>query len=563
MFMLRSFLLVLGCAALLGAANLDYAQAKKYLQDGRYDDAYRVFGYVGANRRHLRPYCDYYRALASYQTGQITRAAAILERHTAQENIPYLDESLELLNDCYLALDRAPEIHPLAAYKKVVKLFAKSQYPEALRLLEAVSANAQLDALPEDVYYYQARAYMYCAEPDQARRILLARADAGAVYYLGVLALQTRQTALALQRFNEVVQKYPAAEYAPQALYNLARQTRGENSLRYYRRLAADYPASRYADDAAWEVGSLYFRQKNYQRAAEVFLAGYGLDRYSDNADSLLYWAGKCYQKLGRVQDAALIFQQAAREFPARFYGWRAAQQLGITPVIPSDNVQLADIKPQTDRALLELVKLGEYGDALAEAKLLTDRNKQERISTALRIYLAHSAYKSGSYLDAINLSAGVLADAEKNHDHTVLAPPELWQISFPRVHAALVRANAAKNELPDNLIYALIREESRFDEDALSPASAYGLMQLIPATALQVMRQERIAADGFAAEILYRPDLNILLGTAYLRQMLEQFNGSQYLALAAYNAGPTAAARWLRQHGGWKDFDADVFIES
>ncbi|MDR1114052.1 MAG: transglycosylase SLT domain-containing protein [Candidatus Margulisbacteria bacterium] len=563
MFMLRVFLLGLCLSGLLSAANLDYAQAKKYLQDGHYDEAYRVFGYVGANRRHLRPYCDYYRALASYQAGQTARATAILERYITQENIPYLDEALELLNDCYLALDRAPEIHPLAAYKKVGKLFAKSQYPEALRLLDAVSANAQMNDLPEDVYYYQARAYMYCAEPDRARRILLARAGAGSVYYLGVLALHTRQTALALQRFNEVVQKYPAAEYAPLALYNLARYTRGENSLRHYQRLYRDYPDSRYADDAAWEVGSVYFQQKNYQRAAAVFLEGYGLDRYSDNADSLLYWAGKSYQKLRRAKDAELIFQQATREFPARFYGWRAAQQLGITPVIPSDNVQLADIKPQTDRALLELVKLGEYADALAEARLLTDHNKQERISTALRIYLAHAAYRSGSYLDAINLSAGVLADAERTHDHTVLAPPELWRICFPQAQAELVRANAAKNKLPVNYVYALIREESRFDEKALSPANAYGLMQLIPATALQVLRQEQILTDGFAPEILRRPDLNILLGTVYLRQMLEQFGDNQYLALAAYNAGPTAAARWLRQHGGLKNFDIDIFVES
>ncbi|MDR2428241.1 MAG: lytic transglycosylase domain-containing protein, partial [Candidatus Margulisbacteria bacterium] len=277
----------------------------------------------------------------------------------------------------------------------------------------------------------------------------------------------------------------------------------------------------------------------------------------------LLYWAGKCYQKLGRSQDAAVIFQQAAREFPARFYGWRAAQQLGITPVIPSDNVQLADIKPRTDRALLELVRLGEYDDALAEAELLADRNKQERISTALRIYLAHSAYKSGSYLNAIKLSAGVLADAEKTHDHTVLAPPELWRISFPQVHAELVRASAARNKLPVNLVYALIREESRFDAAALSPAKAYGLMQLIPATALQVMRQQGILLEEFAPEFLFRPDLNIPLGTAYLRQMLEQFGGNQCLALAAYNAGPTAAARWLRQHGGLKNFDLDTFVEN
>ncbi|GBR75963.1 lytic transglycosylase [Candidatus Termititenax persephonae] len=562
MFRIVGLFFIISCS-LLCAANVDYAQAKKYLREERYDEAYRVFVYVGANRRQLRPYCDYYRAVASYGAGKYVRAANILERYTGQQDIPYLGEALELLNDCYVQLDRTAEIHPRAAYNKAVKLFAQSKYPEVVRLLAFVSANGQLAELPEDVYYYQARAYMYCAEPQTATKILSAQRTAGAVYYLGVLALHRQQRALAMQRFSEVADKYPSSEYAPLALYNLARNAGGRASLTYYRRLYQNYPESRIADDAAWEVGWTNYRQGNYRAAVEVFLAGYGLDRYSDNADALLYWAGRSYQKLRRRQDAEITFQQTLREFPGRFYGWRAAQQLGLTPSLPSDNVQLSDIRPQTDKALLELVKIGEYDDALAEAKLITDRNKQERVSTALRIYVAVAAHRAGSYKEAIALGTDVLRDVEKNHDQTVVVPPEFWQVCYPQAYPYIVVANAGKHQLASAYVYALIREESRFDQKALSHANAYGLMQLIPGTAQQIMRQRGILMEEFAPEFLFRSDMNILLGTDYLRQMLDWFDGNQYLALAAYNAGPTAAGRWLRQHGGLRNFDPDVFVEN
>ena len=560
--MLRNFVLFLAVCS-IAAANVDYAQAKKYLRDERYDEAYRVFVYVGANRQHLRHYCDYYRAVASHGAGKYARAISILEKYTAQQNIPYLSEALELLNDCYIQLGQTAAVHPRAAYDRAVKLFVQSKYPEVLTLLNIVSANGQLDELPEDVYGYLARAYMYCNEPQTAQKILAARQGAAAEYYLGVLALQRKQTALALQKFNEVLNKYPSSEYAPRALLNLARNTGGAAGLTYYRRLYKEYPESPRADYAAWEVGWTYYSQGNYRAAVEVFLEGYDLDRYSDNADSLLYWTGKSYQKLRRHQDAEIIFQQTMREFPGRFYGWRAAQQLGLTPVIPSDNVQLSDIKPQTDKALLDLVKIGEYDDALAEAKLITDRNKQERVSTALRTYLAAAAHQSGSYKDSIALSVGIIRDAERNHDHTVLVPPEFWQVCYPQVYEHLVEANAKKYGLKPAYVYALMREESRFDEKALSHAKAYGLMQLIPGTAKQVMKKQGISTENFDPEVLYRPDLNILLGTDYLRQMLDNFEGNKYLALAAYNAGPAAASRWLKAHGGLKNFDIDVFVEN
>jgi soluble lytic murein transglycosylase len=87
------------------------------------------------------------------------------------------------------------------------------------------------------------------------------------------------------------------------------------------------------------------------------------------------------------------------------------------------------------------------------------------------------------------------------------------------------------------------MREESAFNPDAISPADAVGLMQIIPPTA------ERIAEDlgvPYARDMLHSPRTSIAFGSYYLRRLLDRFGNQVPLALAAYNAGPQAVSRWL-----------------
>jgi hypothetical protein len=99
---------------------------------------------------------------------------------------------------------------------------------------------------------------------------------------------------------------------------------------------------------------------------------------------------------------------------------------------------------------------------------------------------------------------------------------------------AETIRAAAAKYDLPATLIRSVIRAESNFQPDAVSPAGARGLMQLMPATAAELG-----VADAFDIE------QNIDGGTRYLRQMLDMFDGNVKQALAAYNAGPGTVMRY------------------
>ncbi len=100
----------------------------------------------------------------------------------------------------------------------------------------------------------------------------------------------------------------------------------------------------------------------------------------------------------------------------------------------------------------------------------------------------------------------------------------------------------------PDSaLIHAVVHRESMFDADIASPAGARGLMQLMPHTAHQIARRIGIR---YNREALTDPRYNIKLGTAYLQELLNDYNGSYPLAIAAYNAGPRNVDAWLQEFG-------------
>lgn len=126
----------------------------------------------------------------------------------------------------------------------------------------------------------------------------------------------------------------------------------------------------------------------------------------------------------------------------------------------------------------------------------------------------------------------------------------------FPTPYEAAARAEAAARGLDPLIVLAVMREESSFEPLALSPSSAYGLMQIIEPTARWLAGREGMAIPDPAA--LYDPSLNIRLGTAYLRYLLDRY-GELRVAAAAYHAGPGRVDRWLQAFG---TTDAELFVE-
>ncbi len=130
-------------------------------------------------------------------------------------------------------------------------------------------------------------------------------------------------------------------------------------------------------------------------------------------------------------------------------------------------------------------------------------------------------------------------------------------ELRFPLPFYDNVISFAQANQLDFAYVYAVMRQESLFQIDAKSPVGALGLMQLMPATAKKVAKRQNIRIKSIY-DIL-TPSTNIELGTSYLRQMLDRFDGNHLLATAAYNAGPSRAKQWAKRYSC---LPADVWIE-
>lgn len=123
-------------------------------------------------------------------------------------------------------------------------------------------------------------------------------------------------------------------------------------------------------------------------------------------------------------------------------------------------------------------------------------------------------------------------------------------QLLYPRSYAEIVSQKAAAFSLDENLVYAVIRAESKFDEDAQSSAGAQGLMQLTPETFEWILT--KYPAESELPDI-FAPADNIHAGCALLRLLVDQF-GSLNVALSAYNAGMGNVAKWLEN----EDYSSD-----
>jgi len=145
-------------------------------------------------------------------------------------------------------------------------------------------------------------------------------------------------------------------------------------------------------------------------------------------------------------------------------------------------------------------------------------------------------------------LAAAKLAQNKGFHFTSILtlSKAKAWnqvELRFPMAHESLVRLEANQQGVSPALVYGVIRRESAFDPNIVSSARAQGLMQLIPPTAKQVARGLKL--KPLRKKQIFEPEINIKLGTAYLKTLLKRFNGNYALATASYNAGPHRMPRW------------------
>ncbi|MFZ4580529.1 MAG: lytic transglycosylase domain-containing protein, partial [Myxococcota bacterium] len=133
-----------------------------------------------------------------------------------------------------------------------------------------------------------------------------------------------------------------------------------------------------------------------------------------------------------------------------------------------------------------------------------------------------------------------------------------VWRQSFPVPFGDEAQTAVAQAGISKSLLYAIMRHESGFSPTALSPVGARGLVQLMPTSARGIAELYGIPSLGAGA--LSRPGYNLQIGALFLSQLLSFYRSNHVIVAAAYNAGPYAAAGWVKK---WRHLPTDAFVES
>lgn len=470
------------------------------------------------------------------------------------------------------AMSDVPAVSFQLRRERAMALVGARRFTQAARELRPLVKEASAGERPA-LAVSLAAALRQSGNRTEAREILERmtepRGEAAAARLLELLeiARSERDT----QRVTELLQKLrlsaPESASLQAALLSAANMhllnNELERSAQYFRELQQRFPGSDRASYALWKSAWLNLRLGNREEARRGCEKLVELYPGSSEIPAALYWRGRIAEDEGERATAAAWYQKLSTRFRNYYYADRARERLGHMG---------GAVKPRSV-ALLERIPPAPVPAAIPPLPAPADDLHLERSRLLRRAGLTDLAAKELSPLSTENPPAWVVEELaslyqEAGQPHRalqlmkrsvlspfVLDPDDLpaayWQALFPRPFWRSLEKEAESNRLDPFLVAALVRQESEFNPGAVSPADAMGLMQVRPATGRALAHQVKM--PGFSSNALLQPNTNLRLGTRYLRNLLERFEGHLEYALAAYNAGPDRVTEWLAR-GPYRD---------
>ena len=385
------------------------------------------------------------------------------------------------------------------------------------------------------------------------------------------------------QPAEEMKQKFPNGKLTPKAWVDAgyaARDAKNKGEENYFLRTALTaWPNAIEVAGAQFELAWMAHEDKNFAKSSEMFIDH--LARYANkdttNRGKAGYWAARDSERAGKTGQACFLYDAVNYRYGANWYGTLGSERVASLrnrgecnpPVSFPDGSDVAKAaanlksvtvaaETSTERELERAAKsdqlstVGLFDWAIDE---LEEAKKTAQNSPKINLALARHYRFKGENVNAL------LALAKSYPDYSQMFPEEMgreeWEIFYPVVAWDQIAAWAKHRNLDMYQVAGLIRQESVFDPRAHSGANAYGLMQLLLPTARTVARKYGSASPS-SAEDLYRPALNIELGTAFMRDQLDKFGRIEYMAVA-YNAGPGRVAPWRAS----LPMEIDEFVEA
>ena len=398
------------------------------------------------------------------------------------------------------------------------------------------------------------------------------------------------QYSQAAETLLEFANDYPASDYAAEAIMEAGRVYERNNQLtkaaNTWGQLIDLYPQLEISSQALFLSGITNYRLENYDIALSEFQRYLLLTGIAEEKAAGFFWVGKTYEKLSETEKAQSSWIEASSQDPNGYYSERAGELLsGHAPLTTVNDVNLT-VNLEQERMIAEVWmrntfgleadtnfitmtslgndenfiranafwNLGLFEEARDEYELLRTKYAQDPLNL---FRLTNHFIEIGLYRSAIYSSRQILDLAGLNDFTSFEAPLWFNHIRFGIFFSDIVTEAASDYDFDPMLIFSLIRQESFFEGFIISSAGAKGLMQIMPATGEEISSLLRWPSD-YRESDLYRPVVNIRMGTNYLSRMRTYFDNDIFAAMAAYNAGPGNVLNWLEKANN----DPDLFLE-
>ncbi|HEY8271284.1 MAG TPA: transglycosylase SLT domain-containing protein [Pseudobdellovibrionaceae bacterium] len=454
----------------------------------------------------------------------------------------------------------------LALYKKILKSPQASEDDkfQALKNIRmtykvAQNKNAYIEATTQLVNSTKAQ---YKADKKNSQTLKHLHES----YILLVRTLWTEDKLnLALQYLNEAQRQLKGVYPLDEIYFILGRiaEEKGDfaKASDYYEAsLKEPLSSSNIRERVLWLHPWVLYKMKKYEAAAAK------LQEFSqkakDNSDKMRssFWHARALKNLNKPEEAKILLQQIIKEDPIGYYGMVAVRELGQSfsaiksteKEFPYSLFNLKEIGPLSALQTEWLMAVGEntFSEKIID-QLSQDLRQQGRNDEQSWLIVLTSYARANLYLP---LFAAFNTLPLEVKDKMVQKHPELL---FPRDYKDLIIQAAQTEQIPPELGFSIIRQESAFNSRARSPVDAFGLMQLLPSLAKELSHNTKVPYQE--AEDLYDPEINVPLGTKALKNLLMQYDQRYILAVSAYNASGSAIRGWLKTR--YRE-DALEFIE-
>jgi len=388
--------------------------------------------------------------------------------------------------------------------------------------------------------------------------------------------------------FAEANPEHPQAPVARwEAAWLLEQEERLEEAADAYSALADNHVNASQAAAGRFRAGLCRYRTGDRDAARGAWQEL--IDRYANAPESLRarYWMGRLLWEQGNLEEARDRLQALAADYPRDYYGLRAAHLVAhngrVTSWMPAPaTLHFTSDEESEQQAALDWLRAwtGVSGESASGGSLgfredVRFRRAAEMLALELRAQAAEAledlrndmeqdpvslfhfalwARDVGLYAPSVRAAIALITLAPEG---SVLQMPRLIQrLAFPLYFADVVMIESSEHGLDPLLMFALIRQESVFNDQVSSWAGAVGLSQIMPSTGKWIA--EMMPWPEYEEKLLTRAHINVKFGAWFLARILD--GNGQYVmaALAGYNGGPANSARWLELSGA----DPDLFVE-